>query len=129
MGRPEISGVTRRQYFVSLNVTVPIPAPTPFTSMELIVAWAVAAYAVAASANTSVEMNTARRIIQPLTARLWRSILVERRQSCLSRRRVGRPSTVRHAFAIQRRRWRTLKFDAGAHVPPWNDRVRRIFKA
>src|SRR5580700_7023413 len=64
MGRPEISGVTIRPYFVSLNVTVPITGPTPFMSMELMVARAVAAYAVAAaSASTNVEMSTARRII------------------------------------------------------------------
>jgi hypothetical protein len=71
------------------------------------------------SAKESVRTDTGSGVIC-----LWRSILVERLQSCLSKRRVGRPSTVRHAFAIQRRRWRTLKFDAGAHMPPWNDRVR-----
>jgi hypothetical protein len=29
----------------------------------------------------------------------------------------------------KRRRWNTLKVDAVAHMPPWKDRVRRIFKA
>jgi hypothetical protein len=33
------------------------------------------------------------------------------------------------AFAIQRRRWKTLKLDAGSYMPPWNDRVCRILKA
>jgi hypothetical protein len=35
----------------------------------------------------------------------------------LSQAAVGRPCTVRHAFAIQRRRWKTLKVDAGTHMP------------
>jgi hypothetical protein len=57
-----------------LNVTVPITGPTPFTSMELMVARAVAAYAVAACAKTKVEMSARRRIISSSVSFSWDAV-------------------------------------------------------